>query len=404
MGHAVLFEKITDMLIERNSSTHRKLRGMIEAPTSPPSSPPSRSRSNSNSQRPSLAGLSLGADFQDAATTILTGNQWRRIEGELEPLAELAYNGFRNNTKHLHVPSHCVPCVDLATDIGLLWRDTIIQFDGSRKTCQYKYHFCCASVGVYFAARYLADHPDALQELLLAPTDGSMAARRSNSQSIVTGAIDSSSLIAQTNLLVLDDQRYHGLLRFTVGIMASKHYMLEEAKNAPQNSQWRRSSTVIGGSESAMAALADAQITIIQTIANNCTREYNSYVGGGEFKLETGVQPALFALCLGCIYEMYTACGRKCLYGTLRPSVAAQQLLGRAGEAASRVLREKLSLNGKGGRSTLTVRDLSAIASVLGFLGVISTFNSVSVRLNNCPTLLLLSWLTLCAFQCSLPS
>ena len=58
----------------------------------------------------------------------------------------------------------------------------------------------------------------------------------------------------------------------------------------------------------------------------------------------------------------------------------SSQLLARATEAASGLLKQKLSLNGQGGRSTLTVRDLSAIASALGFLGMINkSVNGVSL-------------------------
>mmetsp|Transcript_24817 Transcript_24817/g.74641 ORF Transcript_24817/g.74641 Transcript_24817/m.74641 type:complete len:2245 (-) Transcript_24817:162-6896(-) len=396
MGHAVMFEKITDMLIERNASSSKAFQSNEVMPirlhVRTTGDEPARHNLDTAVQQPS-------GRYDDR--TALSASEWSAIESDLKPLSEMAYYAFQRGFKYLRVPSEFEACVAVATRIGLLWRDTIIAFDGSRKILHYKYHFCCASMGVYFAARYVAEHVDALKDLLatLTPVDdaphaprrrnrldnGSPARRSSSTTSL--DSPDPAAYVAQTNLLVLDDSKYHGLLRFTVGIMACKqHSAEEEVLSRTPSRESRRKSYVRDApsrdqplSDEGIAALGDAQILVIQTIADNCTREYNSYLGEGKYKKEVGVEPALFALCLGCIYEMYTSAGRRCLYGTLRPSRSLQGLLGRAGEAASRVLREKLSLNGMGGQKHLSVRDLSAIASGLSFLGVLSSFHSVSL-------------------------
>jgi hypothetical protein len=139
MGHAVLFEKITDMLIERNAENQAARGSAVGGYTTDRFADRDRRTADPSIEQPAArrattGSLSLSAAYSDSdlmamgTIRVLSGKQWTAIEEELTPLAALAYDAFRRGLKYLDVRSKHADCVALATRTGILRRDRVVQY------------------------------------------------------------------------------------------------------------------------------------------------------------------------------------------------------------------------------------------------------------------------------------
>eukprot|EP00041_Stephanoeca_diplocostata_P039227 m.1600844 g.1600844 ORF g.1600844 m.1600844 type:complete len:2511 (+) comp25352_c1_seq1:388-7920(+) len=308
----------------------------------------------------------------------ITEQQWEAIETDLLPLEQMAYNSFMDNDDHLRIGMGDDKCLRMAVDMGVLLVHDGAHVESSRKVLVRHYVFATEVLRTYFAASFLAKNPTNLQSLLrmeLSPRRTKVSrvsvtnvleavtklhSKKTQSHGHADADVEMDADVnrpsfggqswgIQHNMDVLLESRFHELLRITVGLLGLYAKGRREKNDARMCAQMQR-----------------AQVDVISTIVSNCQKKYGAYKGQGEYEIVDGVHPSLFALCLGCIYEIDRADENK-------------EALRLALDASQPIFLEKLPLNGGATGDKINLRSLRDISVCMQLISQIRVQHDSSV-------------------------